>query len=509
INGVPACANPKLLTDILRKEWGFKGYVVSDQGAIENIISYHKYLKTKADTVAACVSAGCNLELSSNLEDAVYMHLEQAVKMGKLTEAVVRERVKPLFYTRMRLGEFDPPETNPYWSLGEEQVETPAHQALAVTAAAQSYVLLKNENDLLPLDEGRFKNVALIGPMSDNWRQLFSTYSANQPRNYTKTPLDALKQVYPNIRYGKACMDNTTCTVYHSDVVGQTVQNAELVFVALGTGIDVEREGKDRPNVNLPGHQKQLLLDVISQVGSDAKVILLLFNAGPLNITFADVNPRVDAILECFFPGQGTGEAIINVLFNKGGNSSPAGRLPMTWPKYAWQIPPMVNYSMSGRTYRYLHTEPLYPFGYGLSYTQFGYSNLTAATSHPANLDLEATVHVTNTGKLDADEVVQCYVGPSQSPPYPIPRRSLGYFQRVHLSAGHRLIVSATLAKETWAGTKCSVIYREIVENYGEPAMSMTQVYQWCSWFKDSRTSLQNEPRSGRPNTANNDRNTA
>ncbi|KAK3787076.1 hypothetical protein RRG08_031551 [Elysia crispata] len=451
INGVPACANKKLLTTILRKELGFKGYVVSDEAAIENIITYHKYLKTKVETVAACVDAGCNLELSGNLEDAVFMHIVEAVQKGKLNESAVRDMVKPLFYTRMRLGEFDPPDLNPYANLGEEQVESPQHQTLAVKAAMKSYVLLKNLKQTLPLNDRQYKNVSVIGPMSDNWRQYFSSYAAFQPRLYTKTPLDALKEVFPKLRYGVACKDKTPCKNYTAEPVLKTVHGADLVFVALGTGKAVESEGNDRPDVNLPGYQKQLLLDVIEHTDPTTKIILLLFSAGPLNITFADDSERVSAILECFLPGQGTGEAVVNILFNRDHNSSPAGRLPMTWPKFAWQIPPMVNYSMSGRTYRYMDSEPLYPFGYGLSYTLFRYGLFVVPSVSNATQDLRVEFVVNNGMDQDADEVVQCYIEPKERLPYPAPLRSLGAFTRLHLKGGDSAVPVLFLSKQAWA----------------------------------------------------------
>ncbi|GFR60401.1 periplasmic beta-glucosidase, partial [Elysia marginata] len=185
--------------------------------------------------------------------------------------------------------------------------------------------------------------------------------------------------------------------------------------------------------------------------GPDTKIVLLLFSAGPLNVTFADESARVSAILECFFPGQGTGEALVNVLFNKDSNSSPAGRLPMTWPKFAWQVPSMVNYSMAGRTYRYLNTDPLYPFGYGLSYTRFNYTRMMVKTVHNATKDLDLDLTLQNIGPVDADEVIQCYVEPKYRQPYPAPRRALAYFGRIHIQAGLYRTLWITLSKQAWS----------------------------------------------------------
>ncbi|KAK7108565.1 hypothetical protein V1264_016287 [Littorina saxatilis] len=171
------------------------------------------------------------------------------------------------------------------------------------------------------------------------------------------------------------------------------------------SGQSVEAEGRDRPDTELPGHQKTLLQDVINNTPSTSSIVLILFNAGPVNITFADTNPKVAAILECFFPAQAAGEALQHVILNDVDNASPAGRLPFTWPMFASQIPPMVNYSMQGRTYRYFDGDPLYPFGYGLSYTSFDYSELWFEDHIQAGDSLKGYVYIGNRGDQTQDEV--------------------------------------------------------------------------------------------------------
>ncbi|KAH9492173.1 putative beta-D-xylosidase 7 [Bulinus truncatus] len=448
INGIPACANSKLLTDILRNEWNFTGYVVSDEQAIENIITRHHYLNNSVDTVAACVKAGCNLELSPNLPQPVYLSIVDAVNQGKLSEDLVRERVKPLFYTRMRLGEFDPPDNNPYAKLSSKDVETPEHQALATEAAAKSFVLLKNQNNLLPLKENAYKSIAIVGPMANNYAQIFGDYTPYQDRSFTKTPLEGLRDLYPGIKYHPVCLDGTPCKSYQPKFIPKVVNGSDLVFVALGLGVALETENTDRSNLNLPGHQKDLVLEVLKNSGG-ARVVLLLFNAGPLNVTFADESDQVGAILECFYPAQATGDALVNVLTNKDGSYSPAGRLPITWPRYDWQLPPMVNYSMEGRTYRYLLTDPLYPFGYGLSYSNFSYDSLVVSAHKEPKRDLEVALSFTNKGPVDADEVVQCYIS-WQNQSLPVPQRQLAYFNRVHVKAGVQVQLVFTVTWESW-----------------------------------------------------------
>ncbi|XP_070191027.1 uncharacterized protein [Littorina saxatilis] len=337
INGVPSCANKKLLTDITRGEWGFKGFVISDQGAIENIVEAHHYLNNSVDTVAACVNAGCSLELSNNLKTPMYFSMLDAIKENKLTEARVREMVTPLFYTRMRLGEFDPPEMNPYTKLSNADVETPEHKALAVEAAMKSFVLLKN-NGVLPLSKSRYSKIAVVGPMANDTSQLFGDYAPNPPADDVATPLQGLASFADSVNFATGCGD-TNCGIYISaDVIKAVSSNNDVIFVVLGTGPAVEAEGHDRADTELPGQQRTLLQDVISHAPANIPIVLLLFNAGPVNITFADQDPRVSAIMECFFPAQATGEALRHVLLNDVKGAVPAGRLPFTWPLLATDV---------------------------------------------------------------------------------------------------------------------------------------------------------------------------
>lgn len=437
INGVPACVNKKTMTDILRTAWKFKGYVVSDQGAIEFVISKHKYLKTYVDVAAAAVNAGCNQELSNNQPFNVFMSIVEAVEQGKLSESLVRERVKPLFYTRMRLGQFDPPEMNPFSKLDSSVVYKPEHKEKALEVASKSFVLLKNENKALPLDPSKFKNVTLIGPMADNYDQMFGNLPPEQSRDFAKTPLQSLKELFPSLQYKPVCHDQTKCTSFKKDTVQQLTQNKDLIIAALGTGPVIESEFHDREYLDLPGQQKELLEEIIKYKGK-ARLVVLLFNAGPLNMTFADNDKNVDAIMECFFPGQSTGDAIVNVLINKDGKNSPAGRLPNTWPLLFSQLPEMVNYSMKGRTYRYMQGPALYSFGYGLSYTTFDYQAMSLEPKVKPGQDIDVVLALSNNGTVDSDEVIQCYLS-WKDKSLPVPIRQLSYFNRVHIKAGQKI----------------------------------------------------------------------
>ncbi|XP_076444918.1 uncharacterized protein LOC143282917 [Babylonia areolata] len=447
INGVPACANKRMLTDILRTEWGFSGYVVSDESAIENIINDHHYLNSTVDTVAACVDAGCNLELSPNLVTPVYFSLVEAVKEGKVSEDTVRQRVSPLFYTRMRLGEFDPATLNPYSELSNADVESPAHEALAVEAAMKSFVLLKNDASLLPF-RGGLKTIGVVGPFANTSTEMMGTYNPEPSPGRIVTALTGLQGVAKVVQYATGCQ-LTRCISIDTASVQRAVTGTDVNFVLVGTGSSIESEGNDRRDLELPGLQKQLVLDVL-QYAPKTPVVLVVFSAGPVNISFADADARVTAILQCFFSAQATGTALRHVLLNDVASSSPAGRLPYTWPLYLSQLPPMVNYSMAGRTYRYFTEEPLYPFGYGLSYTTFGYSDLAVPSTVVAGNHLEGQVTVRNLGQVDSDEVVQVYISwMDQSLPAPV--RQLVWFNRLMVPAGKSVMVRFTVEARSMA----------------------------------------------------------
>ncbi|XP_067675775.1 uncharacterized protein [Haliotis asinina] len=446
-NGTPACADGQLLTEVLRKEWNFTGYVISDQGAIERIMTTHHYLDNGVDIAAASVNAGVNLELSENLPQPYFSLISEAVKQGKLTEDLIRERVKPLFYTRMRLGEFDPPESNPYTKLNTSTIESEAHKALAVEAAMKTFVLLKNVNNFLPLEK-KYDSIGVVGPIANDKVNIFGDYSADSDPRFTMTALDGIKHLSANVQYGAGC-SNTSCTNYNSSAVQDAVSAKDLVFVCLGTGQEIEGEARDRPNMELPAGQAELLRDSL-KFSASTPIILLMFNAGPLNITMADASPQIVAILECFFPAQATGEALRRVLTMDGAGSVPAARLPYTWPKSLDGFPAMTNYSMAGRTYRYYEDDPLYPFGYGLSYTEFSYSKLQYAKVIKAGEDVKVSILLQNIGKYKGDEVVQVYISWDNAS-VPVPQRQLVAFERVTIAANALQVVTMTVSAESMA----------------------------------------------------------
>ncbi|CAH1784544.1 unnamed protein product [Owenia fusiformis] len=448
INGIPSCANKELLTDILRYEWGFTGYVVSDDGAIENIITHHHYLNDSVQTAAACIHAGTNLNLP--MGPNVYLHIVESVEQGLVTEETVKERVKPLFYTRMKLGEFDPPSLNPYKSIDRSIIQSPAHQALSLRAAMESFVLLKNEANMLPL-KGSVKYGAILGPFADNPDQMFGDYTAKPDAKYITTPMSSLTDVIADKTYYKQLCDNSDphCSTYTQAALQDLVQYADIVVLCLGTGQAVEAEGNDRPDMELPGKQKQMLDDAIMY--TKGKIILLLFSAAPLDVAPAIASDKVSAIIHCFFPSQTTGEAIRRVLFNDGPGSNPAGRLPFTWYSSLEYVLPITNYTMVNRTYRYIQGDPTLPYGYGLSYSSFNYTSLTITPAVvKAGNNVTVVVGVRNIGKIDGDEVIQLYiswVGVQEV----MPKYQLAGFDRVFLEATQENWYKFTITAEQMA----------------------------------------------------------
>ncbi|XP_041464587.1 beta-D-xylosidase 1-like [Lytechinus variegatus] len=432
VNGIPACANTYLLTDVLRKEWGFKGYVVSDQRALELEEISHNYTTSYLETAVKSLKAGCNLDLGHNLP-AVYDYLTEAVQLGMLTIKDLRDSLSPLFYTRLRLGEFDPVDLNPYAQLNADQVVlSPEHQQLAVKAALKSFVLIKNERNTLPI-EGIIQTLAVVGPFANNSNLLFGDYAPEPDSRFVTTVLEGLSPIATKTRNASGC-PYPKCEAYDQQGVMNAVAGADMVVVCLGTGIGIEMESNDRHDMLLPGKQEQLLQDAV-RYASGRPVILLLFNAGPLNITWAMSSPSVQAIIECFFPSQATGVAL-RMMFQNAPGSNPGGRLPSTWPAMDAQIPPMENYSMDGRTYRYFHGDPLLPFGYGLSYTLFNYSDLmvTPASIQPCQ-NVTVKVTVKNIGNYTGDEVTQVYIS-WQNISTKMPIRQLVDFTREELAPG-------------------------------------------------------------------------
>jgi beta-glucosidase len=441
-NDEPCCANKKLMTDILRGEWGFNGYVVSDCGAISDIWQGHKFARTEAEASALAVRAGTDLTCGRE-----YASLIQAVKQGLVTEAEIDTALKRLMTARFRLGMFDPPEMVPYARIPFSQNDTPEHRQLALQSARESIVLLKNANHTLPLRKD-LKSIAVIGPNADAPEVLWGNYNGRPSQLIT--PLAGIKNaVSANTKVVYAAgsalaVDSPDADKMIAEAV-KAARESDVSVLVLGLSSKLEGEemkvnvpgfrGGDRTDLSLPQSQQALLKAVVA---TGKPVVVVLLSGSVLAVNWANDNAR--AILQAWYPGGEGGTAIADVLF---GDYNPAGRLPVTFYKSVDQLPPFTDYSMQGRTYRYFKGEPLYPFGYGLSYTRFAYSNLRV-NSVKAGEPAQVVVDVTNAGEREGDEVVQLYLT-DVAASAPVPIRTLVAFERIALRPREKRTVTFTI----------------------------------------------------------------
>lgn len=453
VNGEPACASKTLLEDILRKEWGFEGHVVSDCGAINDIHKYHKVTASPKESAALAVNNGCDLNCGW-----VYKHLRKAVRDGLISEEKIDQAVARLLRTRIKLGMFDPPKEVPYAGIPYEVNDCEKHRELALETARRTMTLLKNENSLLPLNKKKIKTIAVIGPNADNKKMLLGNYYG-LPSRYV-TPLAGIREAVgekTEVIYAEGCALNVTEKSFWGEepTTGfaealAAADRADVVIMCLGISPELEGEegavansdgGGDRLDLDLPGMQEELL-KAVTAIGKP--VVLALFNGSPITINWAEEN--VPAIIESWYPGQEGGRALAEVIF---GDYSPGGRLPITFVKSLEQVPSFTDYSMAGRTYRYMKEEPLYPFGYGLSYTEFEYESLSVdikSLDTAEKKDIKVTVEVINSGGRAGDEVVQLYVEDVEAS-VSIPKWELKGFKRIHLNPQERKKVEFLLTK--------------------------------------------------------------
>jgi len=449
-NGEPCCASPMLLQKILREEWGFggpdgvEGHVVSDCWAIRDIYAHHQVVKTPAEAAALAVKNGCDLNCGHT-----YGALLVALEQGIIDEAAIDTALTRLFTLRFKLGMFDPPEMVPYAQIPIEVNDSAAHRALALRTARESIVLLKNDG-ILPLNKAGLKTIAVIGPNADDDLVLLGNYFGMP--SHSVTPLQGIREkagagvevlYLPGcgIRdYDKSGFAAAVAAAKQADVViavmglSQLVEGEEGQEEGIKTG---EQSTGDRTDLDLPGVQ-EALLQAVAATGKPLVVVLL--NGSAIAVNWAEQNAA--AIVELWYPGEEGGTALADVLF---GDYNPAGRLPVTFYKSVDDLPPFRDYAMQGHTYRFFDGEVLYPFGYGLSYTTFAYSDMTlSADQIKAGESLTVSVNVTNTGDRAGDEVVQLYIRDVEAS-VPVPIRQLQGFARIHLKPGAQQTVTFTL----------------------------------------------------------------
>ena len=592
-DGEACCTSGKLLDDILRNDWAFSGFVVSDCDGIVDIYKNHKQVSTPAEAAALAVKSGTDLECGK-----VYLNLKEAVERNLITEAEIDISVRRLFMARFKLGMFDPPEMVPYANIPYSVVDNEAHKSLALEAARKSIVLLKNENNLLPLKKD-IGTLAVIGPNADQWLMLLGNYNgvpsdpvtplrgireklknttilyaqgselADGMPTYKTIPEDVLfegnenglkGEYFNNADFGGAPLftaldkdmnknwsdkaprddmddDNfsvrwtgelvpdktavyqlgfiSTCntrlhlndslvarTIYHfrdeygdprlrksvamklesgkrykivleaietyADAQVQLVwaspqpelkeqalaaaRQADVVVMCMGLTARMEGEemdividgfaAGDRTKIDLPRPQRELIKE-IHALGKPVVVVLL--NGSALAINWEQAH--IPAILETWYPGQAAGRAIADVLF---GDYNPGGKLPVTFYKSLNDIPSFREYNIKGQTYRFFKGEPLYPFGYGLSYTTFSYTNLQVESNHKTRDSVRLSVNVRNTGTMRGDEVVQLYVS-RINPSIKLPIHALAEFRRINLAPNESMRVDFTLPPDAFS----------------------------------------------------------
>ena len=445
-DGEPITGSYHFLTEILRQEWGFKGYVVSDSEAVEFISNKHKVADTYEDGIAQAVNAGLNIRTHFTPPADFILPLRKAVDDGKISQETLDKRVAEILRIKFWLGLFD----NPYRGNGkqaEQIVHSKEHQAVSLEAARQSLVLLKNETHLLPLSKS-VRSIAVIGPNADEQTQLICRYGpANAP---TKTVYQGIKELLPHaeVIYKKGCdiidphfpeseildFPKTAEEVQLMEEAIRAAKQAEVVVMVLGGNELTVREDRSRTSLNLPGRQEELLKAVCA---TGKPVILVMLDGRASSINYAAAH--VPAILHAWFPGEFCGQAVAEALF---GDYNPGGRLAVTFPKSVGQIPfafpfkPGSDESSSTSVYG-----ALYPFGHGLSYTTFTYSDLHISPSHQGvQGDIHVSCKIKNTGKIKGDEVVQLYLRDEISSVTTYTKVLRG-FERISLEAGEEQTV--------------------------------------------------------------------
>ncbi|WP_024832884.1 glycoside hydrolase family 3 C-terminal domain-containing protein [Ruminiclostridium josui] len=442
-NGEPCNGSKTLLKDILRDQWGFDGHVVSDCWAIKDFHEGHGVTKTPTESVALALQSGCDLNCGN-----MYLLILLALKEGKITEEDIDRAAIRLMTTRMKLGMFD--DDCEFDKIPYEVNDSVEHNKLSLEAAKKSMVLLKNDG-LLPLDSNKIKNIAVIGPNADNSLALRANYSGTPSQSITI--LDGIrKRVSEDTRVWYSVgshlfMNREEDLAQPDDRLQEAVSMAErsdVVILCLGLDASIEGEqndqgtvildaGGDKADLNLPESQRKLLNAVLA-TGKPTIVALLSGSA----LSIGEAADKAAAIVQCWYPGSMGGLAFAEMIF---GDYSPAGRLPVTFYKSTEELPPFKDYSMENRTYKFMKGDALYPFGFGLSYTSFEYSNIVCPRTVNNGENLSVSVDVQNTGSVDSDEVVQVYIKDMEAS-VRVPKHSLCGFKRIHLKSGEKKTVT-------------------------------------------------------------------
>ncbi len=465
LNGVPATGNKFLLSETLRDSWGFKGFVVSDANAVKSLVN-HGFAKDPEDAAVRALTAGVNMEMA--LDHPAYATLSEAVAQHLVTPEQIDHAVLPILEAKIQMGLFE----HPYVDLAKthQVLDDPAHRSAARLAAERSAVLLKNEGNLLPLPKGAYKSVAVIGPLGDSKMDTIGSWAfqMNLPETVTLTEgLKAKLGAATTVKYAEGVQirrlfpsffdqifDIKRPATWTPDEAKQHLDDAvalagssDLVVLALGETWDMSGEAASRSSLDLPGDEEKLL-EAVTAAAEQAKkpLVLVLQNGRPLNLVWA--NDHVPAILEAWYGGTQGGAAIANLLF---GDATPGGKLPVTFPRNVGQIPIYYAHNLTqdaskqGERYWNEPSTPLYPFGYGLTYSTFAFSKLKVTPSSHVGQTIDVSVTVENTGSREADEVVQLYTH-QQYGSASRPVRELKGFRRITLAPKATTSVHFTLS---------------------------------------------------------------
>ena len=450
-NGEPCCGSKTLLTDILRDEWNFEGHVVSDCWAIKDFHQGHHVTSDAVESVAMAVENGCDINCGN-----IFVYLTQAVQEGKISETKITEACERLFTTRMKLGLFDAPEEVAFNSISYEVVDSKEMQEMNLDIAKRCLVLLKNENNLLPLKKEDIKTIGIIGPNANNRRALEGNYEGTASRYVT-----VLEGFQDYLGEDVRVLTSEGCHLY-KDRVGplgrenDRIAEAKAIckysdVVVACLGLDAGLEGEegdegnafasgDKPDLNLPGIQEEML-KTLYECGKP--VILVILSGSALAINWAD--EHIPAIIQGWYPGSQGGRAIAEMVF---GECAPEGKLPITFYRTVEELPEFTDYAMKGRTYRYMEQEALYPFGYGLSYTKFEVSDVKANTEEITEEGIDITCKVKNAGAYFSRAAIQVYVKAERAG---TPNAQLKGLKKIALNPGEEKEVTIHLDKKAFA----------------------------------------------------------
>lgn len=461
INGVPATANRWLMTDLLRKQWGFKGFVVTDFTAIDELVPHG--LGNKQTVAARALNAGIDMDM---VGESFLATLKKSLKEGKITEAEINMACRRILEAKYDLGLFQDPYKYCDTNRATTELCTPENLKVARDVAAQTFVLLKNQNQLLPLKKEM--NIALVGPLANSRYDMVGTWAVGADHKKSVTVLQGFQNALAgkaNLQYAKGCnlvddkkldswitwgtssIDSVKSPEQLKEEALALAQKSDVVVAVMGEGAEMTGESSSRSDISLPGNQQALLKELIK---TGKPVVLVLFTGRPLTINWEKEN--IPAILNVWFGGTEAGNAVADVVFGK---VNPSGKLPVTFPQNVGQIPLYYNHKNTGRpvdegkwfqkyrsNYLDVTNDPLYPFGYGLSYTSFSYSDVTlSSTQLKGNQSLKVNVTVKNTGNYDGAEVVQLYIRDVVGS-ITRPVQELKGFQKLFLRTGETKIIS-------------------------------------------------------------------